>query len=521
MHDDPWVGLASTGTIIEPSDSETVLFENGYGGWERRQTADWSVQGESSAALGAHQWPGIPSDNGGYFTATNGDSTIPVWRTEGTTDPFHPGLTAQAPISSPTALALSPGGTELAVADSGVIYVTPVTRAGAPPPPVVRLTGNGSINATGLRFFGDDTHLLSASGDEVAVWNLSQVDRLARTASVPVQPGCFACSGPSVAISPDGTRAAITDGNGNVSVIEPLPGVAASRQLAPAGTLHGPPVWDGRQVIVPLTGSPGNPGSSVSAGLPAVFRPWPAGDRTDPVLAAGLANDRRTVIVVDDRGRIYFEDTQTGTVRKEIPGPPDLAFGYVLAAAAVHSSPDLVATRDYKGKVTVIDPDHGRIIGRIPGNDVRYVTFSGDRLLVQRTSGDIEVWNDLGSVRQRVLPGDASYTWPPVGNQQGTLVARERSDGSIEVDDLGTGTILDNFPSPDGLGAVKTGIAFTPGGTHLVTVTEVPDGAELVDRDIAGFALVHAACRAASRNLSPSEWRTFVGTSPPSDLTCS
>ena len=519
IHDDPWTGLTSTGTIVAPSDSETVLLENGFGGWERRQTADWSLRGASSAQLGAHQWSGIPADNGGYFTATNGDSTIPVWRTEGTTDPANPGLTAQAPISLPTALALSPGGTELAVADSGVIYVTPVTRVGAPPPPVERLTGNGSINATGLRFFGDDTHLLSASGDEVALWNLSQVDRLARTVPVPVQSGCSGCSGPNVAISPDGTRAAIADGNGNVSVIQPLPGVAASRQLAPAGTLSGLPVWDGSQVIVPLNRSPGNAASSV----PAVFRAWPAGDSTDPVLAAGLASDRRTVIVVDDRGRIYFQDAQTGTVRKEIPGPPDLAFGYVLEAAAVHSSPDLVATRDYKGQVTVIDPDHGRIIGRIPGNDVSSMTFSGDRLLVQRTSGDIEVWNDLGSVRQRVLPGDASYTWPPVGNQQGTLVARERSDGSIEIDDLAAGTILDTFPSPGGLGAAKTGIAFAPDGTHLVTVTEIPsslNSAKLVDHDISGPALVHAACLAASRNLSPSEWRTFVGTRPPSDLTC-
>jgi hypothetical protein len=144
-------------------------------------------------------------------------------------------------------------------------------------------------------------------------------------------------------------------------------------------------------------------------------------------------------------------------------------------------------------------------------------------LLLQRTNGRLEVWNETASRRERVLPGDESYVWPPVGNAQGTLVARQRSGGSIVLADLSTGTALDTFPSPATSSYFKTGIGFSPDGTRLITVTDEETygtGAQLVQRDLSDDALVRTACATAGRNLTAAEWKTFVGTKPPANLTC-
>ena len=83
VHSDPLHSLAQANTedIAVPSDDQVVLFDLGYGTWERRTIRGWLSQGESSALLGTHQAAGIPAADGEYFTATNGDGTIPVWRT--------------------------------------------------------------------------------------------------------------------------------------------------------------------------------------------------------------------------------------------------------------------------------------------------------------------------------------------------------------------------------------------------------------------------------------------------------
>src|SRR6266542_954048 len=69
----------------------------------------------------------------------------------------------------------------------------------------------------------------------------------------------------------------------------------------------------------------------------------------------------------------------------------------------------------------------------------------------------------------------------------------------------------------------KTGIAFSPDGTRLIMVTESAGpgiDARLIWRDISDDALVRAACETAGRNLTAAEWRTFVGTDLPRDLSC-
>jgi WD40 repeat protein len=516
----------STDAIIVPSDDQVLLFNTGYGAWERRRLTDWSREAGSSAQLGAHEQAGQPSSDGRRFTATNGAPTIPVWSTRGTTNHDHPGLTAQAPISTPTSIALSPNGTRLAVADSGTVYVAPVAGEGAPRRATVELTGKGSVNSDGVRFLGDGSHLLAASRDEVAIWNLNQLDRLARTRPTPVQPACNGCAGAQIAVSPDGSRAAIVDGSGNGAVIQPLTGRSGRPVTLQSGLFSytfDTPVWErsGAHVALPVSPAAGGRNVSPPTGSPPVARVWAAGNGTDPPAAVGLSGDGRSVHVIDARGHIYTQDVTSGALRSSTAGPGALVEGTnARYIAAVRSSPDLMAA-EYGHSVTITDLRSRRSVGRIPGSDVSFLVFAGHHLLVQRKSGDVEVWRERGQSRQRVLPGDASYFWAPVPNSQGTLVARQRSDSSIVLDDLTTGTVLGTLTSP-GNAALKTGVAFSPDGSRLITVTDNPSlgPATLVERDLSDEALVRDACAAAGRSLTAAEWRTFVGTKPPRDLRC-
>jgi WD40 repeat protein len=272
---DPQKGLTSLFSLVAASDRELFLLDRGYGGWQRRRMPDWALEASSNAGFGVHNYAVGTSSDGGSFTETNGASTIPVWRTNGPTDHDHPGFTAQAPISNPGALTLSPDGAKAAVADSGTVYVSPVAPTGAPRPDPVQLVGNGSINRDGVRFFGDGSHLLSASGDKIALWDLGQLDRIGHRARTPVPPGCNACSGPSVAVAPDGRRVAVVDGAGTSALIQALDDRSTPLVRIPADAsafLYGPPLWDlaGRHLVLPV--SPPAGGSGISQ-RPTADRP--------------------------------------------------------------------------------------------------------------------------------------------------------------------------------------------------------------------------------------------------------
>ena len=507
---DPSNGLSSLSLLVAASDDELFLLDGGYGGWERRQISDWKLKASSNAAFGAHNYAVGTSEGGGSFTQTNGAGRIPVWRTDRLSDYWHPGFTAEAPISLPKSLTLSPNGAKVAVADSGTIFLAPVAREGAPHPDPVRLIGNSNINDDGVRFFGDDSHLLSASGDKVVLWDLGQRDRISRATRIPIEPSCGACSGPRVAVSPDGRRVAVVDVSGASAVIYPLAAGAASQKVSAAdhGYLLDPPIWEtsGQHLILPVA---------------------PLAEGSDEVVAAGRGLDSRTVVIVNSHGQIRVQDIESGVVRRTIPGSRELiAESRRLptngASAAVNLTGSLVAII-INGSVTITDVSDGKVIGTVPGADASFVTFAGPRLLIQRADGRLEVWDQRGSARERVLPGDGSYGWPPVANAQGTVVARQRSNGAVVLADLDTGATLATFPSPSGPDALKTGVAFTPDGRRMVTVTEsagASSDGQLIWRDISGDDSVRAACDTAGRDLTAAEWQTFVGTRAPRDLAC-
>jgi WD40 repeat protein len=176
----------------------------------------------------------------------------------------------------------------------------------------------------------------------------------------------------------------------------------------------------------------------------------------------------------------------------------------------------------YEDGVHVEELPSRRLVSHIGTSGYGTVAFAGDNLLVQSTTGGLEIWNENGRKRQQVI-GSTGTGWL-TGSPDGTMAAVSSSeDGTIRLVDLESGGEVATLQTPGGSAQLKTGLAFSPVGDRLVAVSEIfgkSYTAELVSRDISDASLVRTACAAAGHQLTASEWRAFVGTSPPDDLVC-
>ncbi|MCS7479400.1 WD40 repeat domain-containing protein [Umezawaea endophytica] len=511
-------GLSERADTVVTTDDHVLLLDGAHGEWERRSVADWSLLAGSRIGFGVSNHGHAVSADGGFLTYTNGSGTIPVWGADRPSDHDTPPRTARAPIAEPLAITLNADATRLAVAEDATIFVSRVREAGAVPEDPVRLTGADHVNTDGLRFLGTGGQkLVSAAGSRVVLWDLDQTDRIGRAAPVPVSAGCSGCGPPTLAVSPDGARLVAFDGAGVAGVAGPLDAVGRLPALTFSGR-YGPAVWDrdGRRVTVLVVPPAGGTTAPVPAGLPDFVRAVSAGERSSEVLDAALSSDGAHVVAVQQDGGIDVVDLATGTVQAvteppTAPKPPDVA----VAAAG----PDLVAV--VAGDAVVVrEALTGQEVGRLAATDVGFLEFAPGRLLVQRTSGELEVWDDRLTERRQVIAGDPGFVRPPVANADGTLVARVRADGTVVLVDLETGTPVASLAAgPPGR---RVGVGFSADGDHLVTVTE-GDGLDLgsaVSRTLSAEAMVLAACRTAGRDLTPTEWRALVDAEPPDDLRC-
>jgi WD40 repeat protein len=528
----PPMGWAPT-VLVEPNDAELLLFDSSFGNWQWRRISGWAVQGGSSARFGVHQ--GVPgyANDGSAFTVTNGDPNIPVWPTAGRTDGLNPPLTAQAPISVPSALTLSPSGSDAAVADNGTIYVSRVLRAGAAHGSALALPGNGSVNPDGIRFFSDGLHLLSASNDTVAVWDLAQLDRLARVYRTSLDPSpCNGCSGATIVASPDGHRIAALDDRGT-TVVQQI-GTDQTPEVinGPSNSLA-PPVWNrsGQQLLLVQSSTTGTGAGVVSPpGASTTVREMRL-PNAGVLTASGLSSSGR-LILVNDRGDILAVDPSTGLVTARKPGPRELPQALANQGdAAVDGADGLVATVGRPvngpqiawGSVTVRNAATGRVVGSISGGSFSSITYAGNRLVVQLLDGRLQVWSATAKRLERTIPGDQSFVPPMVASPNGALAARQRADGTVVLVDLTTGSTLATIPAPaDPALGLRIGLGFTPSGTELIETVQTIAGTppRLIERNISSWALVAAACRAAGGSLTTAQWDAFVGTAAPSNLAC-
>jgi hypothetical protein len=511
------VGLWVT-TIVLP-DEDAIVALNGTGLWQRLRLSTGATLGASLAGVaGAHDFADAVAPDGAYYAWTNGDTQIPVWRTDHAADYDHPDLAAEAPGRSPEALAVAPGGGLVAVADSGDITVSRTRAPTGEPGGTATLTGNAVV--TDLRFLDRDRRLVSASGNAVALWDLDQYTRTGRWAPAALPSTCNACGAPAVAVSPDAGFAALSpDGDGRLFItgMPTGPGAPSATQAlvadGPVTTFR----WAGPSTLEAVApqatrvelrnGGAGGPvaaAAPVSAASPATLH----GAVTVVVRTAVAADDAdaaaraRAAALLDDAWKRLPHGPGT-------PRAPVVAADHAEAAVVVDDG------------VWLIDLVGGGVTP-LPIDDAYGVALTADRLFVSRASGTFEV-RDRGtravvaSIAGAAPAADGIATTP-----DGSLAARLRRDGTVEVVDIARAGVLGvlGMPGQTRYGRLS-GLAFTADGASLVVAYPEDAGSgELDAYDLAPGRLVQVACATAGRDLTPAEWRQFVNDAVPDDLRC-
>jgi WD40 repeat protein len=525
VHPDP---LPETSRIVVPSDSRTLLGD--FGGVIWRQFSDWSGE-QTYGGFGAHTYESAISADGSLFITSNGATHVPVLRTDGSGDADQPDFVVETPLPDQRTLALSPNGSQLAVAGPGEIYVAPVagseTRTLEPNAGRFDLSGQSATVVT----FAGETHLLSATGSEIAFWDIDQLDRLAHAEKVPLEPTCELCGGSKVSVSPDGKRVAVVNDSGASGFVQSLSQPTKREELHSSSYefLFGTPIWQGDSSFVaipawPIAGgtTPPTPTldeSALSAHL------WNVGGTGFEAyeLTEGTGADGDTAVIVNADGTVIEQRLSDGKVLRSSSDPAAGEKEESASSAAIsHNGLLAIASED---GVRIEELPSRRLVNRIATDGYGAVSFAGDNLLVQSTTSNLEVWSEDGGERRQVI-GRGGLGWltgSPDGNLAATVLSE---DGTIRLIDLAVGGEVAKFETPGHLAHLKTGIAFSPDGKRLVAVSEilsendVTDVAELVTRNVSDVSLVNTACAAAGKDLSVAEWRTLVGSDPPADLSC-
>jgi WD40 repeat protein len=511
--DGPWE------TIGLPDD-DTVTVQLGAGSWRQYSVGSLAVidsGGQQTTPSDAYYCCGFSADAGYFAWAKFGTANVDAVNPHPSGDFLAAGqyqeLTVPVPISYPDRFAVATDGQAVAVAGGGQLYVGRPGFNGT----AEQLTGTGHVDA--MSFVGTDQHeLVSATGTTLMFWDLSQTSRVPSDPPVAATDVANAGGHPDIDIAPDGTRIALsgeegTDGRGNFVLADLTTTPPRANQLT-APVTSGVPVWsaDGNRLL--LLGSDGT------------FQ-WSAG-RFSPVwsrepgvpLAARLAPDGRTVVVVSDNGNADIRAIADGAVlRQRNVGP-------IVSGP----SADQVAIGTDTASVAVVRPDGSVVVTNLasgthrtlPGTAAVTVAFAQDRLLVGRADNALEVWDTAGTQRLRTIPADAGYAATLAVVPETRLVARLTEVGTVEFWDMDSGALVGSLglPFPDrstGQPAWDSTVLAAPAHAQEL-VSASADGA-IIRWHVSTDALIRAACTAAGRDLTAAEWNAVTAASP-ADLTC-
>ncbi|WOX12555.1 WD40 repeat domain-containing protein [Streptomyces sp. N50] len=530
-------------SIAIPDDGQLVVFDGSYGTWERRSLPNL-VQGDgSTVGFGVHDYGSALSADGRYFTYTNADTELPLWRTSGSPGLDGATLTARTKGHNPVALALSADGSRVAQAVNTTVYVAGSVPEGRTAPAPTELAGAGPVNAGTLAFLGTGSdRLVSASGDLLTIWDLSQVSRIGAASSAVIPVSCDACPGPSLSIRPDGQYVAVVDGNGVSLDVQKLGADVRHRLVEQSDTMnaytYAPPLWtaDGKKIVLVSAADDSAQIRSLAPGLPVVGS-WPPVPYdplrfTDPVAMIRLAPDNRRAVQVNSSGTVEVRDVQTGRILRKINGPTDLAQtdgGPVLLGqsdVSIDAAFAHVAVHDASNNaVYVTDLASGRLRA-VPGvGKTTAVAYMKNRLLIRRADDTLDVRSADGTRRITTLQGVTDPAYGPVVNGRDAIVETE-TDGTGKLAHYPSGYTLGTLPIPTGYKAESVGLQFSPDGSQLVTATEVSANdlasaaGEIVTWRLEPAAWMDIACSSAGRDITADEWTQYMDSSAPDDLRC-
>lgn len=414
------------------------------------------------------------------------------------------------------------GRTAAAPSQDGGFYLVAAERDRPRDTEPIRLAG-ATVDALGLlRFLGDsESRLISASRNQIILWDTAQVDRLAATTPMEISFGCRGCE-PVVSYSPD-TRTAIVSGvRAGYGDLDPY--ATLVHPLRPGGwrpisipELDGIPVWQPDSGAVAFAWRQARQRNDLRLELPAEATVLAARQLQDRAVAAGVSSSPDKVVTVGHDGVIYFHDARTGQIEEQLPAPGDIR---TVDTAAISPDGRLIAFSDTENLI-VFDVVTRRTVATIPMTGASGVQFTDAFLLIQR-GRDTEIWERDGSVRRRTIGAD-------IPNVPSDLIA-DRSAETIVIRDpahhltvvTGEGTVLGTIPPANTEANSRSAMDLTRDGRYLLTVTTGSDKRPgmLIERDISPEGLIRAACERAGAELSAAEWDALVGIPRPVQGRC-
>lgn len=525
--------------IAMPSESELVAFDGHYGSWQRVALPRLATLSSAREVFGLGKFPAYayalsPSGTAATYSDVAAGRALRVWAVG-----QRSGVAGHARTGGRLALALaiSRDGRWVASEDAGGIHVSRIS-ATRPARPATSYPGAEPIFATSLAFLGgSDTRLVSASGDLLTVWNLSQYSRIGNAIRIRMPWQCGeVCPGPRLAVRPDGQEAIITDSNGNLLVQAGLGADFGKTFQAGGGRTqqYGLPQWspEGDQLYL------------YGAKLYSMTVPGGAAARTDRLLAEHATRARadpdppqyvsifaggKQFARIDAAGNISIGADRTGLGGELISGPSTLHPnpGLYQHQAAVSPAGTRAALIDQVTRQVYVVNLKTKSSWLLPGIRAYQVGYAGPRLVIQRENGDIDLRGTGGKKLIRSIQAGTPWDYGIFAVSQGAggpgLVAEERANGQGVIADLRSGHVLGVFavgkPSP----YQQTTMAFTPGGSGLVTVTEgkssSPDGV-LSQLSLVPAKWVRVACTTSGHSLTAQDWRRYISDTPPARLGC-
>ena len=527
-------------SIAVPSESQLVAFDGYYGSWQRIALPRLAVLRSARDVFGLGKFPAYayalsPSGSAATYSDVAAGRALQVWAVG-----QRSGAAGHARTGGRLALALaiSRDGQWVASEDAGGIHVSRISATGTPSP-AKSYPGAEPIFATSLAFLGDsDTRLVSASGDRLTVWNLSQYSRIGNATRIRMPWQCGeVCPGPRLAVRPDGQEAVITDSNGNMLLQVGL-GSAFGKifQLGGGRTQqYGLPQWspDGDQLYLygtkqyTITVPAG--GAALTDHL-AEERSTSVQANPDPPQSVSIFDGGKQFALIDAAGNITIGPDPAGVDGALISGPSTLHPnpGLYQHQAAVDPAGTRAALIDQVTRQVYVVNLSTKSSWLVPGVRAYQLGYAGPQLVIQRENGDIDLRGTDGKKLIRSIQAGTPWDYGnfAVSSQAAGgpgLVAEERANGQGVVADLRSGHVLGVFPIGKASPFQQTTMGFAPGNRSLVTVTEgngsSSDGL-LTQLSLVPAQWVRVACSTSGHSLTAQDWRAYISSSPPARLGC-
>lgn len=503
-----------------PSETSVIALNSG-GPWQRMNSQTLHTTAASTffgAPAGDYVAASSPDGSHVGYTKSGG---IYVWPTSGATGGNI--LSGSAPDEPASALAIRADGGAAAVAQSGTVYVVSLTSSPAGPANPgqnpEQLTGLGDTDQ--VTFVGHTGRLASAAGSTIALWNTAQDSRLSTPTGFAVPFASNAAPPPVLLTSTAGGWLSLVDGNGTGAWL--LHGARWHAQPAGQSASWAVPIRDGDKPLLIGTTSEKVALADASG---QVLHSWASStaESGEPV-AAGMMPDSQVAVVNSD-GSVQVLATSSTTARQLIRGSATYVSAQTAAvspdgsAAVIAGSGLSVPSETVPVRYVDLRTGNARLVGNGGANGV---IFTPENLVIQRTTGSLEVWDLSGRKLLRTLPGAGAGAGALAVSPDGQLLARLRQDGTVSIIDFATGDILANFslPKPTDSSAADpwtgTAMQFTADGRYLLTATE---GGQMIQWNVAPEDLERGICVSVGRSLTPAEWRQYVHTTPPARLPC-